>query len=366
MLTGGGALIALMVFLPLPAKFQYAGYGQKAALKYSFYIVAAIALVLALWCSFGLRGLQTESESSQSKGPEDHDNSLRRRTSSALKEMSSNFQTAILIGFRRSEIAIGYIGGFVARASSVGVSLFIPLLINAMFMSSDLCQVAGDLDDPTGLPDIKRRCPRAYVVAAEMTGAAETVALIFAPIFGYWSAKSRRKEIPLIFASMAGVIGYPLFANQFGPDDKDVGRRVVAFFAVCLIGISQIGAIVCSLGTLSKGILEGAIEPTKENSDEPTADESEPLLSGPTPEINDTRLSALKGSFAGVYSLYGGAAILILTKLGGLLFDKVSLSAPFYIMAAFNAILLLACLVLSFQKARPPQEDDCSNGVLSS
>lgn len=366
MLTGGGALIALMVFLPLPAKFQYVGYGQEVALKYSFYIVAIIALVLALWCSIGLRGLQMESGSRRFKTHDDHDNSLRSRASGALKEMYSNFQTAILIGFRHSEIAIGYIGGFVARASSVGISLFIPLLINAMFMSSDLCQVAGDLDDPTGLPDIKRRCPRAYVVAAEMTGAAETVALIFAPIFGYWSAKSERKEIPLIFASITGIIGYPLFANQFDPDDKDIGRRLIAFFAVCLIGISQIGAIVCSLGTLSKGILEGAIEPTKENSDEPTTGESEPLLNGQSPESNDTRLSALKGSFAGVYSLYGGAAILILTKLGGLLFDKVSLSAPFYIMAAFNALLLLACVVLSLRKARPSQQENHSNGVLDS
>jgi hypothetical protein len=43
-----------------------------------------------------------------------------------------------------------------------------------------------------------------------------------------------------------------------------------------------------------------------------------------------------------MYSLYGGAGILVLTKLGGLLFDVLSSGAPFYIMAIFNGILLFA------------------------
>jgi hypothetical protein len=54
----------------------------------------------------------------------------------------------------------------------------------------------------------------------------------------------------------------------------------------------------------------------------------------------------LKGSIAGVYSLCGGAAILILTKLGGYLFDTVSSGTPFYMMAGFNGILLIATLLV--------------------
>jgi hypothetical protein len=41
-----------------------------------------------------------------------------------------------------------------------------------------------------------------------------------------------------------------------------------------------------------------------------------------------------------VYSLCGGIAILLLTKLGGYLFDKLSNGAPFYMMAVFNTVLL--------------------------
>ncbi|KAJ2998335.1 hypothetical protein NUW58_g351 [Xylaria curta] len=52
----------------------------------------------------------------------------------------------------------------------------------------------------------------------------------------------------------------------------------------------------------------------------------------------------LKGSIAGVYSWCGGAAILLLTKLGGYLFDALSTGAPFYMMAIFNAVLLVVSL----------------------
>jgi len=52
----------------------------------------------------------------------------------------------------------------------------------------------------------------------------------------------------------------------------------------------------------------------------------------------------LKGSIAGVYSWCGGAAILLLTKLGGYLFDVSSRGAPFYMMAAFNAVLFVVSL----------------------
>ena len=55
----------------------------------------------------------------------------------------------------------------------------------------------------------------------------------------------------------------------------------------------------------------------------------------------------LKGSIAGIYSLAGGAGILLLTKLGGALFDSWTPGAPFFIMAIFNAMLLVAVLLVS-------------------
>lgn len=369
MSTGCGALIALIVFLPLPAKFQYAGIGEKDALKDAFYIVAAVAFLLSVCCLFGLRHLQGEAIATDSNPAASQDESRIRRFLAPLRQSLDSFRTAIFAGFSQPDIAIGYLGGFVARASSVGISLFIPLLVNAMFLSSGLCDVKGASDDPSGLPDIKRKCPKAYLVAAALTGITETVALVFAPIFGYWGAKTTRNEIPLLVASIAGVIGYPLFANEFDPDARKVSRRVLAFVAASLIGISQIGAIVCSLATLSKGVLTSAAQASPSSPDrEPrengtSPDEAQPLL--PNVEVlhRGAPLSELKGSVAGVYSLYGGAAILILTKLGGLLFDKVSLAAPFYIMAVFNAILVVACVVSDIWKRQLTTNREVTEGT---
>jgi len=60
----------------------------------------------------------------------------------------------------------------------------------------------------------------------------------------------------------------------------------------------------------------------------------------------------LKGSMAGVYSLSGGAGILILTKLGGWLFDEVGWGWPFYLMAGFNAVLLIVGCVCAVKGRR--------------
>ena len=359
MATGCGALVALSIFLPLPARFQKAGADPGPALQYSYYIVGAIALLLAVVCVFGLRGLKSEFKKGSrflflNGGAQSNTSSIPEPTTPTFGLLYH----ALLVGFKRQDIFVGYVGGFVARASSVGISLFVPLLVNAAFLSSGLCAPAMTFDEPNGLPDIKRRCPRAYVVAAELTGVSQLLALLCAPLFGYWSSRLTNKTIPLMFAAVAGIVGYPLFAQRFDPHDENKGARAVAFVAVCLIGISQIGAIVCSLGILSSGVLEHQDDPDqKDLPDEvatPTADntlESAPLLRPRSHTKNPPmRMSDFKGSVAGIYSFYGGAGILILTKAGGTLFDKSTTAAPFYMMATFNAILLLTTIATSFKR----------------
>ena len=59
--TGCGALVALGLFLPLPAKFgELDGVTQAQAVAYSFYTVAAMALVVAVFVFIGLRRLRGE------------------------------------------------------------------------------------------------------------------------------------------------------------------------------------------------------------------------------------------------------------------------------------------------------------------
>ncbi|KAF7595806.1 hypothetical protein BBP40_004618 [Aspergillus hancockii] len=356
MCAGCGALVSLVVFLPLPAQFQKMGLSPAESIQYSYYVVAAMALVVSTWCLFGLRDLPGEEEKTWSSvwstHEEDSDQPCAVGGKSRLPYLDQ-LGAAIILGFRHRDIFIGYIGGLVARASSVGISLFIPLFVNHYYRVLGVCN--GDRNEGPGTSpgDIKQSCPDAYRLASILTGVSQLVALIAAPVFGYLSDRSRQRHLPLLFACLAGVVGYTTFPLLPTPKFNGEGGSPGVFAIMSLIGISQIGAIVCSLAVLSNGILglqdipKQALGPEIEPHAECDASESDrqPLLTRPRQQPRQKQLSHLKGSIAGVYSLFGGAGILLLTKLGGFLFDVLSSGAPFYIMAGFNGILLLAGVV---------------------
>ena len=342
--TGCGALVALTLFLPLPTQFSRTdGVTQGQAVADSFYVVGGIALLVACCCLFGLRGLQGE----EGKGWR----LLLGKSGSAAYHIASQSDTlehdpteppflpywrllldSSLLGLKDAQIGLGYLGGFVARASSVGISLFIPLYINAFFISRGFCQ--GLPNDPS--PELKKECRAAYILAAELTGVSQLVALFCAPLFGYLSDRYRRFNVPLLVASIFGIIGYTAFALLASPEPKNIdgrGGSPAVFLIMALIGISQIGAIVCSLGLLGRGVLgdEGGYNLSSQlgrshesASADDASDESSSLLESSPSISRGSSRSHLKGSIAGVYSLSGGAAILLLTKLGGYLFDSLS------------------------------------------
>jgi MFS family permease len=363
MLTGCGALVALGIFLPLPARFQRSGLTPEQALKDSYYIVGAVAFCISIFCFIGFRKLRGEE-------PKKLKNMFRwkvdTRTTGDQQENSlpywRQFLASFILGFRQVNIGLGYVGGFVARASSVGISLFIPLLVNAYFKSSGLCE--GDLKG--GLGDAKRRCPKAYLLAAELTGISQLIALLCAPIFGYVADRYGRYQLPLIVSALSGILGCVLFAKLPSPRPSGPDGSPLVFVAMALLGISQIGAIVCSLGLLSNGVLghadqspsppqKTAGEPGETNEDpehDTSPQEDAPLLLGDSPPQPKTWVH-LKGSIAGLYSLYGGAGILLLTKLGGFLFDELSPGAPFYMLAIFNGVLLAVAAGCGVGRAFP-------------
>ncbi|KAF2141676.1 uncharacterized protein K452DRAFT_250405, partial [Aplosporella prunicola CBS 121167] len=366
MFTGFGALLALAVFLPLPTRFQKSGAAPSVAVANAYYVVAMVALVVAIVCMFGLRGLPGE----ESKGwrnlfhvkTSDLTASVIHPTLSYPRLLAN----ALKLGFQDINVGLGYLGGFVARASSVAISLFIPLFANAYFINRGLCRPGDDKSNE----DIKNACRRAYVLAAILTGTSQLIALICAPVFGYLSGRYSKYNEPLILASVAGIAGYIAFGLLKSPDPSSDDGSVGVFFIVVLLGISQIGAIVCSLGLLGRGIqgsetesgdgyLDAERTPTagtpsvataslRDPMQEPQATESSPLLPShfrqPPSSTDPSSRSHLKGSIAGVYSLAGGAGILILTKVGGVMFDRLDAGAPFFLMAGFNSLLLLAAV----------------------
>ncbi|KAF2756398.1 hypothetical protein EJ05DRAFT_487308 [Pseudovirgaria hyperparasitica] len=387
MFTGCGALIALLLFLPLPTTFQEAGKSRAEAVADSFYVVGAVAFAVAIGCFIGLRHLPGEDTKSMRKiwQHKTHKDDIYSHSSISAPPVLSYAQqllSALRLGFQDRNIGLGYLGGFVARASSVAISLFIPLFCNAYFISTGKCP-PSDTPPEALPPDLKDNCRRAYILAATLTGSSQLVALICAPIFGYFSAKySNRFNIPLLVSSMTGIAGYVSFALVKSPDPKSEDGSGGIYFVAALLGISQIGAIVCSLGLLGRGIhgeaggarsnssndvngyREAPSYPNSASHTRPSSSganpngaslttarnsrdfEAAPLLPTDPPSYDPepTSRTHLKGSIAGIYSLLGGAAILLLTKLGGWLFDDVAKGGPFWMMAVFNAALAVGAV----------------------
>lgn len=384
--TGCGALVALSIFLPLPVRFGHQdGTTPAQAVTYSFYVVAAVAFCVAGFVAWGLRGIKGEEgkgwkmllgrvphDGEEDELPATRAASLRRRrlghdhndrqpsTKDRYLPWGQLLKDSVRLGFVDPQIGLGYLGGFVARASTVAISLFIPLFVNTYFIRNGFCQ--GSPNDPS--PELKKECRAAYVLASIITGVAQLFGLVCAPAFGYLASRATAKtklNVPVVVATSFGIVGYLLFPRLQSPEFKDVdgrGGSPWVFLIAALLGISQIGCIVCSLGSLGRGVLTvdlpAAHADIEEEHNIVSRDETAPLLAADEDEQGQEEVASrylptvsrvrLKGSIAGVYSWWGGAAILLLTKLGGYLFDTWSTGAPFYMMALFNGVLLVAAL----------------------
>lgn len=358
--TGCGALLAVGVFLRLPELIQFTNIQPGPALADSYYVVGALSLVLSLVCFIGLRHLSGEDD----KGWRALVHGRTKSPLSAKRRLSSlrSFFESIMLGFKSSVLGLGYLGGFVARASSVGISLFIPLFVNAYYISSGLCDKTGH--NPQ---DIKDHCRGAYILAAELTGVSQLFALLFAPVFGFLADRYRRFNAPLLIAAFVGTLGYVALAALDSPMPSGEHGSPWVFVIMALLGISQIGAIVCSLGLLGRcvlglendapttandrlGVVATRVHTSTDNDRSVSADQRDAVAAEncegeDTPLLLNQRIihsrDHLKGSIAGVYSLAGGIGILLLTKAGGVMFDMVSPIAPFAMLAGFNLLLLV-------------------------
>ena len=343
--AGCGALVALGCFLPLPALLQKHSIRAGNGLMNAYYIVGAIALLVATLCFWGLRGLMGEERKS-AKAVWKHIKSKKDRITPPPMGYWRLLSESLRLAYQYPEIGLAYLGGFVARSSSVANSLFIPLLVHNYFITAGFCET-GDGSD------VRTQCKEAYFLAAKLTGVSQLVALICAPIFGF-ANRSRKHHIPLCCAAISGIIGYCALSTVKVPDPSKEGGTFLIFLIAPLLGISQIGAIVCSLGLLAQCISEseesrGAMihgendavpesSTTIEREDQHRSNEASPLIGSKLSQTGT--LTDLKGSLAGTYSLSGGVGILILTKLGGMLFDSLSPASPFIMLALFNTLLL--------------------------
>lgn len=296
--TGLGACFAVFVLLSLPITLDKKHEDPARALKISYYIVASIAIFISGVLFLGLHKDRTKSIRYWIRGGmSEFDKAALNIVDSAVHEETSYFgllKTGFSIAMTEKQIALAYMGGFVARSTTVATVMFIPLAINVYFRKVGKC--SGNLHDPTS--ELKKSCPEAYLISVIVTGICQTTALVFAPFWGFTSNKFGRKATLLC----SGIIGFVGFLGFGCLTDPTSSAAVYVFGA--MMGVAQIGTIIASMSLCT-----------------------------------DTKRAA-SGTIAGVYSFCGGVGILILSKLGGWLSD-VWAGAPFIILACFYVALIL-------------------------
>jgi len=72
--------------------------------------------------------------------------------------------------------------------------------------------------------------------------------------------------------------------------------------------------------------------------------------------VNKSCNCEIRGSVMGISCLFGAIGILIIAKIGGLLFDNVSVLSPFIIVGAFSLLLLIPLLFPSIRKELDSEE----------
>ena len=110
----------------------------------SFYVVGSVAFIISIIMFFGLKNDHTKGISKLfGKNRDD-------RMKGYFKLMGEGFLAA-----KDPRIALAYVGGLVARADSIVISLFIPTVVSHYFVEGGLCTV----DPHAPVEEIKEAFP---------------------------------------------------------------------------------------------------------------------------------------------------------------------------------------------------------------
>ncbi|CAK9436200.1 uncharacterized protein LODBEIA_P07580 [Lodderomyces beijingensis] len=295
--TGLGAIFSVAVFIPLPITLSnWRDIGIKQSIQDSYVIVMIFAAISMVVLYFGLYDTRSDNAQSSS-GAESIGNEK-----SFLTILSEGLQFSR--GNKNAQLACA--GAFVARATTVVTTAFIPLLVYNYYYSIGKCE-SNSWSEKDG-------CYEGYRFAAMLNGIAQTAALVSAPVWGYLVNKYGKKSIG--FASAVGAVGNLALSANFHYETYNP-KTASCFLFVCIIGLSQIGLIISSMSCLSG--------------------------------IPDTH--SIMGSLSGLYTFSGGLGIMMITLLGGFIADSWILG-PFFLLGVFNIVLLVVYFLASKESAK--------------
>lgn len=329
--SGLGALFAVFGLLRLPPlivnRFPTLSPRDalKEAVKTSFYITSILALLVGLSLIVGLR----RRNERYSLIPKNRLTSTRTSWWSSLRPLGYGFDLCLEEPF----LVVAYAAGFSARATTIAVSAFIPVLVNQYFIASGQCQ----LDRPNIPSDeVKKGCHAAFALASALTGTVQLSALLLAPLVG-WLASHRSQPALLAFSNAVGAIGFLTMGLLPTP-------RHWLMWPICVaLGVAQISGIVVSLSLCASGRsrIQRAIFARKKSSLPPVSPSGETCPADQTTQEVMQNQSDISGAIAGVYSLCGGLGILV-GSIGGILADWQP-QAPFFLTGALTATVSLLC-----------------------
>ncbi|PZG38007.1 MFS transporter [Spongiactinospora gelatinilytica] len=195
-------------------------------------------------------------------------------------------------------VALSYAASFVARADLAVVVGFMTLWI------VDHATRQGGMSSAEALAR-----------AGAVVGVSQTVALLGAPLFGWLGDRMRRENL-VILAQTVAALAY--LSTLLIDDPLGAGMMVVAV----LIGIGEIAGITTA----------------------------GPLLAQQAP-------ADVRGSAFGVHTLCGAVGIMIVSALGGVLYDVWRPAGPFVLSAAFGLAVVAFGLAVR-RRVRPRPEAD--------
>jgi MFS family permease len=204
-------------------------------------------------------------------------------------------------------IALAYASGFVARADSIALTLFISPWVDNYLTAKGLC--------PPPDPKVLIRCQPAKKLASTLMSVAHTSMLVGAPLFGVLADRIGSVNSICISAGV-GLLAFSLLSSLPAPN------TTLAYASMGLAGLADIGMIVTSMSLMAS-----------------------------------VSSAQHRGALAGVYSFFGALGIIVTSKVGGWLFDQVRETASFWVVSIASGIVFISSLLtMYYRRVLPPIE----------
>lgn len=197
---------------------------------------------------------------------------------------------------KEPRIALGYASSFFARADEIIITNFLSLWVAKYYIEEGKCAVG-------------KTCMYALASSSSLSGYSQLVALASTPFFGL-ASEYLPKEFGVLMAGIIGACGCIPFAFSIDPTSK------LSLGFVILLAIGQYGMIISGMAMVAGNFID---------------------------RKDHAAISA-------TYSFIGAVGIIIISKLGGVLFDKWMKGAPFLLLGIGHCIIAVGSVFVYFHR----------------